>query len=647
MKTTHSISSTGIRGPVDYADSRQCAAWTHHPVFGDPSFDSFERLPGNPVCRGTGDYEWPVNGSLFEDPVSGDWFLYAGFYKEGYAIVEGAPAQCRVYRSNDKGRTWQDRGWAIAGMGSYVFEGEVSPLGGAPDGCVWHADGRYYMSFDWYTQDATWANMMSKNDPRVNSGAACAVSDSPEGPFQPIVALAKTRELVPLLGKYARIYATTIIARKSDWLALSLCDSGVYFGWGLVGQTAPRPEGPWSEPRLLLHPQLDRFHPQLIEFYPQFAHEGYVYAPGTSVAGNRDYQAIFRAPTEEAMESDAWRLCQDGSVWHSDPVESEHAGIWGQTFSGFIDKRGMFTVMFPSRDPDNKGTINLARRPWEKPMRKSGFVVSGHPGPSMTVLRHDTLLRSLSARLLVHGTAQVMWNHSGPFAPDRPEADCRLHPLMRASYDALELGGDSWALVRYHDAGQRADIATGALADSQERDISLEFDDAGLKVTLDGALCWAGTFPPGKGRVGLWVESNSHVEAKTFVVDGEVSETAMRFLYTEGIVCAAQRMADWEVVEDESFLYGVGAVSKSARLEVKWNFVGDGLALWAPTGPDYGRGRLLLDGEHLGDIDFGSPHSSASHILYEKRGLPHGRYGVKLQVIDGRIPVDVLEAYSR
>jgi hypothetical protein len=631
---------------LDYADSKHCADWTHHPVFGDVSFDSFQRLPGNPVCRGTAEFDWPVNGSLFKDPVSGSWFLYVGWYLEGYATVESTPAHCRVYRSNDHGRTWKDCGKPLAGIGSYLFDGEVSPLWGAPDVAVCYKDGRYYMSFDWHTKDTTWANVMT-TDPKVNSGAAVAVSDSPEGPFQPITAYQKTREMTPLLGRYKRIYASTIIPRGKDWIALTLSDSGPYFGWALLGQTAPKLEGPWTKPKLLLHPELDRYYPQLIEFFPQFVHDGYIYAPGTSVAGNRNYQALFRVPIEQAMDSDAWSLYMDGSVWHSEPVESEYEGIWGQTFSGFIDKDGTFNVMFPSRDAKNKGTINLARRPWNQPLRKRGFVISGHVNPSMAVLRHDTLLKHLSAKLKIHGTAQMMWNHHGPFAPDHPTAGCGLHALMRTQYDALELSETAWALVRYDKDGKRTEIARGPLADSHDRAVDLKFDADHLSLTLDGKSCWSGPFETAKGRVGLWAEPRSSVEADTFIVDGDVSETAMPFLYTEGLVCAAQNMADWTEVKAPAFRYGVGAVSKSAAVEVKWNFTGDGFALYAPTGPAYGKGELLLDGKHLAEIDFNSPQSLASHVLYEKRGLPNGQYGVKLRVLKGSVPVDVFEAYSR
>jgi hypothetical protein len=53
---------------------------------------------------------------------------------------------------------------------------------------------------------------------------------------------------------------------------------------------------------------------EMLEFYPAFVHRGFVYAPATSVALNRNYNALFRAPLERAAEPGAWELFQNGSL---------------------------------------------------------------------------------------------------------------------------------------------------------------------------------------------------------------------------------------------------------------------------------------------------------------------------------------------
>lgn len=117
---------------MDFASGQNRDAWLRHPVYGDPSFDTFERLPCNPVVVGEEPYEWPVNGSLFRDPVSGNWYLYAGLYAYGYAVREESRSQCRVYRSTDAGGTWEEVG-GIFDDPNFVFDGEVNGLGSYPD----------------------------------------------------------------------------------------------------------------------------------------------------------------------------------------------------------------------------------------------------------------------------------------------------------------------------------------------------------------------------------------------------------------------------------------------------------------------------------------------------------------------------------
>ena len=55
---------------IDFALGQQADAWLRHDALGDPSFDNFERRPGNPIVRGKPPLNWPVNGFLFEDPKS-------------------------------------------------------------------------------------------------------------------------------------------------------------------------------------------------------------------------------------------------------------------------------------------------------------------------------------------------------------------------------------------------------------------------------------------------------------------------------------------------------------------------------------------------------------------------------------------------
>ncbi len=386
---------------TDYAETQHAGDWLRHPVYGDPSFDAFERLPGNPIHRGAPPFEWPVNGFLFADPPSGRWYVFVGDYGKGYLTP---PSRCLVYRSADHGLSWTNLGVVLHGDPQMFDRG-----GHTPDVSVVYADGRYQMVYDW-----------GEPDFNAEGGLAYAWAERPEGPWhrapQPIT---RNSTLSKLSGRYQRTYAATLLRRKNDWLILAMMDHAPH-SWALFAMTATKPEGPYSERRLVRQVEEDYFHPPLLEFFPAFEHDGFVCAPATSVALNRDFNALFRAPIEHAEDPSAWALVQCGSVWHSEDRDAEHFGIWGQTFSGFVDAQGTLQAMFPSRDAEGRGTINLAQRSWKEPLRKHGFVLSGHQGPSLTLLTRAYDDFAVNAELRLRGTLRLLLDYAAPLGRARP-----------------------------------------------------------------------------------------------------------------------------------------------------------------------------------------------------------------------------------
>lgn len=627
---------------VDYAAGTHCESWLRHPVLGDPSFDSFTRSPANPVLRGEPPHEWPVNGFLFEDPASGDWFLYAGRYLRGYALLAEHPSHCLVMRSGDRGRHWERVGEALP-MNTHVFAGESSPMGHAPDVSVVYDGGRYHMAYDWTTANTSWENVF---DPPadVNSGVGYAWSETPAGPFHPAaVPVVTTRNQTPLLGKYRRMYASTILRRANDWLILTLTDSGANFGWALAGMTAKEPEGPWTEPVLLLHPERAAWHPPLLEFFPSFVHEGRVYAPATSVARNRNYQALFSAPLENAMDPSAWELSQAGSVWHAEPVEWEDKGIWGQAFSGFVDRDGVFQVMFPSRDRDGFGTLNLASRPWDRPYRERGFVLSGHEGPSITLLKHGVALRALQAEFTLRGSATLFWNYHGVLDSDRVSSDSIPHAHTLAGYTGLEMDDTGWRLVTVDGVGENAILASGANPVQGEHAVSLAWENGHLSFLLDGASVWSGEMAAPSGLLGLLAQKQSHLEVDRFVVGGTPQPATITWGWREGLLGAAQRMSDWKEVADPGARCGAYVASTSAGLQMKWNIEGTGFQIWAPAGPDYGSAEVLVNGKSVGTLDTRRDERNASAPRFKMENLAPGRHTVMLITGEETVAVDCLE----
>ena len=629
---------------VDFAEASQCHQWLRHPVLGDPSYDSFTHAASNPIYRGAAPYEWPVNGFLFRDPVGGAWYLYVGHYPANYAITTDAPMRCTVFRSTDQGKKWEHLGPIFAGP-PHVYDGETSPTAHAPDVTVVYADGRYHLCFDWLTGTSTWQNAA---DPPAdaNGGVGYAWSERPEGPFhitsRPIAA-ARSQPL--LLGKYRRLYLSTIVRRQHDWLVLTDVDSGLHFGWGLVGMTAERPEGPYCPAKLLLHPESPRFHPPLVEFNPAFTHDGSIYMPASSIAANRNYQVLFRVPIERAMDPDAWEIAQSGSLWHSEPVEHETYGIWGQTFSGFVGPDGLFNVFFPSRDSKGMGTVNLASRPWDRPLRPSGFVVSGHEAPTLCYLKQAGPARRIEADLDRIGTVSLIWNAEGLVGTDHRGWLFQVHPQARRSFVALQLAPQQWSLLAVDAAGQRRTIGSGPLAAAPAVRVALEWkDDRTAVLSIGNAKVWQGEVPTGPGCIGIMCEPRSRSLVRRLAITGPAAPARVRYLYSEAIIGAAQLWGDWPARESKAFRYGLGAVSAKGGLRAKWNFEGTALTLWAPKSPEFGQADLLLDGRRVATVDFSSDRENPSAPVYEAKGLsPETGHALILQAGPKSVPLDVLE----
>ncbi len=627
---------------VDYALGVHADAWLTHPVLGEASFDNFERAKGNPLCRGKSPYEWPVNGFLYSDPESGKWFAYVGNYREGYRPDPEAPSYCSVYRSVDRGASWEFLGPALA-KDKHVFEGEEMPLARAPDVTVAFADGRYHMAFDWATANLTWA-VAADPPPDANGGVGYAWSDRPGGPFYPAAKpVATTRDQKLLLGKYKRVYASTIIPRSHDWLVLTLTDSGPYYGWGLLGMTASKPEGPYSEPKLLLHPQMPGFHPPLLEFFPAFTHDGYIYQPATSVAADRNVQALFRVRVQDAMQPGAWELAQWGSLWHAEPVENEHHGIWGQTFSGFVDEAGIFQVLFPSRDQDGFGTINLAHRPWDQPFRDRGFVVSAHQSPTLALLRRSGPARELGVSLARRGTVRLLWDYQGAIGPDEPRSNSAPHPLSLRNYRSIEFKDERWAVVVVDEEGEGHEAASGRLREANPTNVRLLWEGEKTRLFIGMVEVWNGDLSCGGGLFGVLAEPGGWALVSRFTLHGALEAGRLAYLHTDAVIGAAQRLEDWEVLNDQSFRYGAGLVSRLDSVQAKWNVEGAACTLYAPRGPRYGRGAVYVDGHAVGTVDFHAPEERLWEAVFSVDFGRPGRHGVTLRPTHGNIPVDTLE----
>ena len=219
---------------LDFAEARHAGDWLRHPVYGDPSFDAFQRVAGNPMLRGAPPFEWPVNGFFFPDPLSRRWYVFVGDYGRGYLTPS---SRCVLYRSADLGRSWTNVGVVLHG------DPQMFDLGGhTPDVSVVYADGRYHIVYDWVEPEF-----------KGLGGLGYAWAERPEGPWhraaQPITRNSTTHSLT---GRYERTYGATLLRRAHDWLILGcmgptsallgvLCHDGAQTRGALFGTPAGAP----------------------------------------------------------------------------------------------------------------------------------------------------------------------------------------------------------------------------------------------------------------------------------------------------------------------------------------------------------------------------------------------------------------------
>ena len=615
-------------GPVDLALARRRERWLHHPSLGDPSWDTFEREPGNPIYMGKPPYEWPVNGYLFRDPRSGRWFVYASVYPRGYW---GQPGANTMILREKEGGGWEELGLAFP-RDADAFYGDGKTSGATTDACVVYADGVYWALIGW------------ANPANTRGGLALARAPKPEGPFAfvtpPVHDDAKQK---PILGRYVRAYASTLVRRRSDWLIVHMMSTPGNGGgtWGLFAMTGASIEGPYSEPAPLLLPQSDKYHPAIAEFFPAYVHAGRLYAPATSVARNRTYQSVFSAPIEEAHRPEAWRIEQLGSVWHAEAIPSEAQGIWGQTFSAQEAPGGILRAMFPAKTRDDRGAIHLARRPLARPYR-DGFVLSAPNGPSRAVVRGEAAEFLLRARVRADGPWAIAWQCRDPLGPDQPSADSTAHALCRTERVELRFRGEQWSVVRLKPQTPPETIASGSAQASAIGVVEIAARAISCQAAFGGVRAWDGALEAAPGRIELLAEAGTILRVDEFALDGAVVPTWEPWLATEALAGAGAPMGDWAPAVDPSFRYGLGFVAAKAGARAKWNYAGAGFRLWAPRGPGYGKCRVKVDGRESATLDLSASVVAASQPVYS-RDLPVGLHAVVLEAIDAAVPLDTLD----
>jgi|GEM_PF-319257 len=663
---------------MNFAASSQKDLWFSHPLIGDCSFDAFVRHERNPLFVGKGLWEWPVNGFLFIDPVSGHWYIYVSLYAKGYVPI----GSITLLRSTDRGQTWEDIGPIFDGKGlaePYHTEGDAL---GATDASVVYDGEIYHLVYGW-------GSLISDR-----GGFAYAWAKRPEGPFMRHPHPLKNEATDPLVhGIYKRTYATTLFRRSNDWLVLAMMSTPSNQGgsWALVALTAERPEGPYGKQQFLLYPQSKTYLPAPLEFYPAFAHDGYVYAPATSVGSNRTYQAIFKAKLEDAHLEEAWTLLQEGSGWHSVPLESERYGIWGQTFSGQVVDGERLWAMYPAKNSLNRGTINLASRPWPQTW-EDRFVLSANNNVAASFIRKGYTTFRLVAKLTAQPSFSLLWGWTAPVGAIEMPYWAQSHPHERmftscvrlqvseAGYEVQQVGANGEVKVLAGCSREEASYSAqsgrqensehqgqsglpaysshsdnpeqrhpaqhpGAFAPREAFDIRIIQELEKCTVSING-VAWELDIAAMPGRIGLAAEQGTILESDHFAVEGDEVEHWVDLLPTEGLAGPAQCPSKWIMEQADYYRHGFGYLSTNRKgfveetaSVVKWNFRGTAFKVWMPA-VKHGRVRAELDGNRIGEFTVQLDGRQETRVVLEQDGLEACNHALTLTLIEGEMVCD-------
>lgn len=620
---------------VDYALFSNSAEWSHDYAMGGPSWDCFQRFANNPIYRGHKGMEWPVNGFLFLDPVSKNWYAYIGVYGKNYNTA--VKDYCLIYKSSDKGVSWHKVG-IVFSTGTRAYDSLKIE---APDVMVTYANGKYNMVFDWGTSDFDWEHAW-------RGGIGYAEAEKPEGPW---IISAKPLEMnnqfvdKPLLKRYWRMYAPMIIKRKNDWVLLFDMDTQPPRSWALVAATSKNPEGPYSKPRFIYHVEQKTYYPPLLEYFPAFIHHGYVYFPATSVSINRNYQYVSRVKIEDVTDPDKYEVFNAGSFWHSIDVPNEYAGIWGQTFTGFVGKNDSLYVMFPSKNKEDYGTINLAKASWNHLYRERGFNFCANGGNSFSFIKKGIDVSEIDVKFELRGTMHLIWDFHTPVDILNGWGKFSLNQ-NNPNYKEIVINKTGWKINLYNSSGNNVQVIdSGILRHWNENENSLQIkkENGRYNLIINGIKYWEGNLKDNPGVVGIALDSHSYLFDNHFVVSGRKIPGYITYGFYRALVNAGDQDSDWSFKKDDSmFLYNRGAISKRDSSFAKWNFYGKGFSLYSPKGPLFGIVKIYLDGHLLKNISLKDSQPIKSSVIFQSNKIRSGKHAVYIESLDGLLPVDCI-----
>ncbi len=377
-------------------------------------------------------------------------------------------------------------------------------------------------------------------------------------------------------------------------------------------------------------------------YYPAFTYNGYIYFPATSVSINRNFQSIYRVKTEDATNADKYELFSNGSLWHSVNVENEYSGIWGQTFTGFIDNNDSMYIMFPSKDRNNYGTINLARASWKQLQRQRGFNLTANEGNSFSYIKKAIDVDNIDMEFTLEGTMHLIWDFHSPLDILNDWGKFSLEQ-SDAVYKEIEVKKTGWK-IKVSERGKPTCIIDSGKIEKPIDKNNLRLKKASGKyiLSINNEKCWEGALQNNPGIVGLSLDPHSRLYVDHLGVYGRRKKGFVTYGFYRALIDAGNQNSDWVFKKDTNFLYGKGAISKKDSSFVKWNYDGKGFELFSPKGPLFGTINIYLDGKLLKNISIKNSMEIKSSPIFKFSERAIKRRAVFIESLDGLLPIDCI-----
>jgi len=342
-------------------------------------------------------------------------------------------------------------------------------------------------------------------------------------------------------------------------------------------------------------------------------------------------------------KANSYELFSDGGFWHSENVENEDAGIWGQTITGFIDKDSIY-VMFPSNDPKNYGTINLAKASWNKLFRERGFSLTANKGNTFSYIKKAVDVEEINMEFRLDGKMHVIWDFNSPLDKLDGWGKFTLDHTY-ADYKEIVIDKSGWQINVYESGKNMNQLDSGVIKDWKKdgNQILLQKINGESQLSINGLRCWQGVLTNRPGIIGLALDPNSFLFANRLIVEGPQVVGFVTYGFYEALVNSGNQDSDWEFKTDSLFLYGKGAVSKKDSSFAKWNFEGKGFEIYAPRGPLYGTVNIYLDGKMVKVISLKNEKDLKSRSIYKSLDISTGKNAVYLETSDGLLPLDCIK----